>query len=157
MSGLTKTTADYGIGSANAEIITESTEINALKSISKAVKDIDNLNLIQRKLFDKIEHTHQNFFIQGQAGTGKSTFIKAIMGQQELSMEGTIFVGPSVKIGYLPQIINFSNGEQSLLEYFKHEVGLNEERARQILAKFQFLKGQSTAPLNSRTLQESPL
>lgn len=76
----------------------------------------------------------------GSNGSGKSTFIKAIMGQQELSMEGTIFVGPSVKIGYLPQIINFSNGEQSLLEYFKHEVGLNEERARQILAKFQFYK-----------------
>ena len=59
MSGLIKTTADYGIGSANAEIITESTEINALKSISKAVKDIDTLNLVQRKLFDRIEHTHQ--------------------------------------------------------------------------------------------------
>ena len=76
MSELVKTTADYGIGSANADIVTESTEINALKSISKAVKDIDSLNLIQRKLFDRIEHTHQNFFIQGQAGTGKSTFIK---------------------------------------------------------------------------------
>ena len=54
----------------------ETTEIKALKAISKAVKDIDALNLVQRKLFDKIEHTHQNFFIQGQAGTGKSTFIK---------------------------------------------------------------------------------
>jgi len=54
----------------------EKTEIDALKSISKAVKDIDTLNLVQRKLFDKIEHTHQNLFIQGQAGTGKSTFIK---------------------------------------------------------------------------------
>ena len=54
----------------------ETTEINALKSISKAVKDLDQLNLVQRKLFDKIEHTHQNFVILGQAGTGKSTFIK---------------------------------------------------------------------------------
>lgn len=51
-------------------------EINALKSISKAVKDLETLNLTQRKLFDKIEHTHNNIFIQGQAGTGKSTFIK---------------------------------------------------------------------------------
>ena len=54
----------------------ENAEINALKSISKAVKDLDQLNLVQRKLFDKIEHTHQNFVILGQAGTGKSTFIK---------------------------------------------------------------------------------
>lgn len=56
--------------------MTEKAEINALKAISKAVKDIDQLNLVQRKLFDKIEHTHTNLFIQGQAGTGKSTFIK---------------------------------------------------------------------------------
>ena len=51
-------------------------EVNALKAISKSVKDLDELNLVQRKLFDKIEHTHNNIFIQGQAGTGKSTFIK---------------------------------------------------------------------------------
>ncbi len=51
-------------------------EVNALKAISKSVKDLDDLNLTQRKLFDKIEHTHNNIFIQGQAGTGKSTFIK---------------------------------------------------------------------------------
>lgn len=54
----------------------ESAEINALRAVSKAVKDLDQLNLVQRKLFDKIEHTHQNFVILGQAGTGKSTFIK---------------------------------------------------------------------------------
>lgn len=51
-------------------------EVNALKAISKSVKDLDDLNLTQRKLFDRIEHTHNNIFIQGQAGTGKSTFIK---------------------------------------------------------------------------------
>lgn len=51
-------------------------EQNALKAISRAVRDIETLNLVQRKLFDKIEHTHANIFIHGQAGTGKSTFIK---------------------------------------------------------------------------------
>lgn len=47
-----------------------------LKSLSKSVADLDSLNLVQKKLFDTIEHTHQNIFIHGQAGTGKSTFIK---------------------------------------------------------------------------------
>lgn len=56
--------------------MTKIDEQTALESISKAVKDIAQLNLVQQKLFDKIEHTHQNLFIQGQAGTGKSTFIK---------------------------------------------------------------------------------
>ncbi len=50
--------------------------IDTLKSLSKSVKDLDSLNLVQRKLFDTIEHTHTNIFIHGQAGTGKSTFIK---------------------------------------------------------------------------------
>jgi len=58
------------------DYMTKKDEQTALQSLSKAVKDITMLNLVQRKLFDKIEHTHQNFFIQGQAGTGKSTFIK---------------------------------------------------------------------------------
>ena len=53
-----------------------SAEFSALNALSKSVKDLDMLNLVQRKLFDKIEHTHTNLFIQGQAGTGKSTFIK---------------------------------------------------------------------------------
>ena len=57
-------------------LIKQNTELNALKSFSNSVKDLDMLNLVQRKLFDKIEHTHTNLFIQGQAGTGKSTFIK---------------------------------------------------------------------------------
>ena len=50
--------------------------LNSLKALSKSVKDLDCLNLVQRKIFDLIEHTHQNIFIHGQAGTGKSTFIK---------------------------------------------------------------------------------
>ena len=54
-------------------------EIDALKAVSKAVRDLDSLNLTQRKLFDRIEHTHNNIFIQGQAGTGKSTFIRRFM------------------------------------------------------------------------------
>lgn len=51
-------------------------QITALKMLSKSVMDLDSLNLVQKKLFDLIEHTHQNIFIHGQAGTGKSTFIK---------------------------------------------------------------------------------
>ncbi len=76
----------------------------------------------------------------GNNGSGKSTFIKTIMGTQDLPTSGLIYVGPSVKIGYLPQIIEFSNGEMQLLEYFKGEVGVPEQKARQILAGFQFYK-----------------
>lgn len=76
----------------------------------------------------------------GANGSGKSTFVKAIMGEQNLPMSGKIEVGPSVKIGYLPQIIEFSEPNSNLLEYFKNEVGVDEERARRILASFDFYK-----------------
>ena len=55
---------------------TDITEQNPLQQFSTTLKDLDSLNLIQRKLFDTIEHTRTNIFIHGQAGTGKSTFIK---------------------------------------------------------------------------------
>ena len=62
------------------------------------------------------------------------------MGTQNLPTSGSIYVGPSVKIGYLPQIIEFSNGNMQLLDYFKCEVGIPESKARQLLARFQFYK-----------------
>lgn len=74
----------------------------------------------------------------GENGTGKSTFVKTIMGNQELPVSGEVFVGPSVKIGYIPQIIEFENGNQTLLEYFTRKVGLPEQRCRSILARFRF-------------------
>ncbi len=55
---------------------TDITSQNPLQQFSTTLKDLDTLNLIQRKLFDTIEHTRTNIFIHGQAGTGKSTFIK---------------------------------------------------------------------------------
>lgn len=74
----------------------------------------------------------------GENGTGKSTFVKTIMGDQQLPVDGKVFVGPSVKIGYIPQIIQFENGDQTLLEYFTKAVGLPEQRCRSILARFRF-------------------
>ena len=76
----------------------------------------------------------------GNNGSGKSTFIKTVMGVQDLPHSGEVFVGPSVKIGYLPQIINFENDNQKLLDCFKLEAGVDEQKARQILATFQFYK-----------------
>ncbi len=76
--------------------------------------------------------------ILGENGTGKSTFVKTIMGEQTLPIKGDVFVGPSVKIGYIPQMIEFAKGDQSLLEYFNRAVGLPEQRCRSILARFKF-------------------
>ena len=74
----------------------------------------------------------------GKNGSGKTTLIKAILREQQLPLQGKIEIGPSVKIGYLPQIISFPNDNQELLEYFEGEAGLNELDARRVLAKFEF-------------------
>ena len=51
----------------------------------------------------------------GDNGTGKSTLIKIIMGQEQPD-QGKLRLGPTVKIGYLPQIIHFSHPERNLVD-----------------------------------------
>lgn len=101
-------------------------------SIPKGRKILDNINIEIR--------SGERVALIGNNGSGKSTFIKTILGQRELLATGEVNIGLSVKIGYLPQIINFPNGEQKLLDYFMNSVGTNEEKARRILAAFQFYK-----------------
>lgn len=76
----------------------------------------------------------------GANGSGKTTFLKTLLGTQELRHEGEVIIGPSVKIGYLPQIISFENDKFTILNYFKDEASVGEEQARRILASFQFYK-----------------
>ncbi len=80
----------------------------------------------------------------GNNGSGKSTFLKILVGLNELPFEGKITIGPSVRIGYLPQIIKFENEEEFLLDCFKNLTNLEEQKARQILAKFHFYKDDLT-------------
>ena len=105
------------------------------------VKDLTVTTPEGRKILDGVDldiHARERVALIGVNGSGKSTFVKSILKEQDLTVEGKIEIGPSVKIGYLPQIISFPKEEQQLLEYFSSSTGLNEQRARQILAGFQF-------------------
>lgn len=113
------------------------------KSSKKIIttKELSVLMPDGRKILDGIDIdiiAGERIALLGSNGAGKSTFVKTIMGVQDLFIEGDWMVGPSVKIGYIPQIIDFSDGSQSLLEYFSRAVGLPEQISRSILAKFQF-------------------
>ena len=96
-----------------------------------------------RKILDKINLTissGESVALIGSNGSGKSTFIKTLLGDQDLDVNGDVYVGASVKIGYLPQIINFENDKLSILDYFKENACVGEEKARRVLANFNFYR-----------------
>ena len=72
----------------------------------------------------------------GDNGTGKSTFIKCLLGEEDF--EGKIQFGPTVKWGYLPQIIKFSNSERTLYDTMLYEKNCSPQMARDRLGAFLF-------------------
>ncbi len=73
----------------------------------------------------------------GDNGTGKSTFIKILMGQEQPD-SGFLRKGPTVKTAYLPQIIHFQHPERSLLDTMIYDAGCTPQSARDRLASFMF-------------------
>ena len=73
----------------------------------------------------------------GKNGSGKSTLIKMILGEDN-NYQGTIKLGTSIEIGYIPQNIIFENEKETILNYFIKDTNLSETEARTILAKYGF-------------------
>jgi len=76
--------------------------------------------------------------LQGANGAGKSTLFKLILGELEPNA-GSIKLGNSVNLGFIPQEINFPNDKTSLLDTFRQELICSEGQARNILAKYYFV------------------
>lgn len=94
----------------------------------------------EKKLFSDVSlmiEGGERIALIGDNGTGKSTFIKMLMGE-ELPDAGFIRKGPTVKTAYLPQIIHFSHPERSLLDTMIYDAGCTPQQARDRLASFMF-------------------
>ena len=93
-----------------------------------------------RTLFDDVNLEMaggERIALLGDNGTGKSTLIKILMGEESPD-EGKLRLGPTVKIGYLPQIIHFDHPERSLVDTMIYDLDCTAQTARNRLAAFQF-------------------
>ena len=102
-----------------------------MKNVSKAFGE--------RTLFSDVNlnvEAGERIALLGDNGTGKSTFIKCLLGEENCA--GKIQFGPTVKWGYLPQIIHFDHPERSLYDTMLYEKNCTPQTARDRLGAFLF-------------------
>ena len=75
--------------------------------------------------------------IIGNNGTGKTTLIRMIM-NEELPDSGSILLSSNLKIGYLPQHIQFQDPTRSCYDTMLYETKATPQQARDRLAAFGF-------------------
>ena len=93
----------------------------------------------ERTLFSNVElnvEGGERIALLGDNGTGKSTFIKCLLGEEDFG--GKIQYGPTVKSGYLPQIIHFEHPERTLYDTMLYEKNCTPQTARDRLGAFLF-------------------
>ncbi len=102
-----------------------------MKNVAKSFGD--------RTLFSDVNLTvegGERIALLGDNGTGKSTFIKCLLGDEDCA--GKIQFGPTVKFGYLPQIIHFDHPERTLYDTMLYEKNCTPQVARDRLGAFLF-------------------
>ena len=93
----------------------------------------------EKRLFSQVNvkvKGGERIALLGDNGAGKTTFIRCLLGQEPC--EGRVKFGPTVKVGYLPQIMHFAHPERSLYDTMLYEKNLTPQAARDRLGAFLF-------------------
>lgn len=157
---------DWGMRGDNGKFFTRASSmqkmLNKLQRVDKPVmekksisihantqersgNDVIIINHLYKRYDEKILFNNANMLVRnservallGVNGSGKSTLIKILLGAVKAD-GGTAYLGSSIKLGYLPQNINFSDEDKTVLECFRQDVVITEGKARQYLAKYMF-------------------
>ena len=107
-------------------------EVLVMEDVSKGFGD--------RQLFSGLALTvtgGERIALIGDNGTGKSTLVKLIMGE-ETPDSGYLYKGPAVRSAYLPQHVRFSVEERSALDTMLYDCRCQPQQARDRLAAFGF-------------------
>ena len=110
----------------------------------KDVLVVDDLGLMagDKVLLDGAEMSvryGEKVCLMGKNGTGKSTFIKALLDPtSDYVCQGEIKLGSQVSIGYIPQEIHFEDDNATILEVSRKSFTGSETQLRASLAKFLF-------------------
>ena len=107
-------------------------EVLVVKDLSKSFDG--------RRLFSDVNllvEGSERIALLGDNGTGKSTLLKILLGEEEADT-GKVRMGPTVRLGYLPQIIHFDHPERSLVDTMLYDLGCSTQEARDRLAAFNF-------------------
>lgn len=107
-------------------------EVIKIEGLYKSFKDKVLLNDA-----DAMIYHGERIALIGPNGCGKSTLVKMIMNEEEAD-KGTLKVGASTHIAYLPQEITFEDESLSALETFRSNLTIEVGQAREYLAKYMF-------------------
>ncbi|MDO0825425.1 ribosomal protection-like ABC-F family protein [Desulfosporosinus nitroreducens] len=107
-------------------------QVISLEGISKSFANRSLFSQVSAQLF-----YGERIVLIGKNGCGKSTLLKLIL-DQENPDHGEIRLGSRVDIGYLSQDSAPLKSDQTVLQYFRAELNMEEGEARKQLAKFLF-------------------
>ncbi|WP_205665650.1 ribosomal protection-like ABC-F family protein [Anoxybacter fermentans] len=133
-------------------------EFNRSNKRGRRIIEVKNL---KKSYGDKILFRDSSFYILygdrialfGPNGCGKTTLIKILLGEEKAD-SGSIWVSPSVKIGYLSQDVLDLNEEETPLEAMKTIKGNYNTEVRTLLANMGFDEAMLKKPIGQLSLGE---